>query len=206
MEQVEIRLGRQFGLLLYAVMLSFALVLALVVGWGSRNYITNGLIEEQQAIAKLFQQELLEMTHNYRSSLRQFADTPGNPQRALTMAKGPFFVFRPEQIGERLDEHEAAPLQEHQIWVLDNLIALAKQNELDYVGLYLLSPHASIPAIPATPAAEFAGGKLTLPLFEVKGKYQNLAHFGYRLGQHPQYDASLMHSISAMAAGARGVY
>jgi signal transduction histidine kinase/CheY-like chemotaxis protein len=205
MEQVEIRLGRQFGLLLYAVLLSFALILALAVGWGSRNYITNGLIEEQQAISKLFQQELLELTHNYRNSLRQFASTPGNPQRALALAKGPFFVFRGEQIGEKLDEHEAIPLLENQIWFLDNIIALAKQNELDYVGLYLVSPHASIPGIPATPAAEIADGKLTLPLFKVKGQYQNLPQFGYRFGLNPGQDASILHQISAMASEARGV-
>ena len=148
LEQVEIRLGRQFGLLLYGILLLLSVTLAIVVSWGGRSSVEKSLIEEQKNVSHLFQQELTELTNNYYNSLVQFISLPGVPQKSLALAKGPFFVFREEQIGERLEDHEATPLFENQVWFLDNALSLARQNELDYVGLYLVSPNDSIAAVP----------------------------------------------------------
>jgi len=203
LEQVEIKLGRQFGLLLYGILLLLSVTLAIAVSWGGRSSIEKSLIEEQKNVSHLFQQELTELKHNYYNSLTQFISLPGVPQKSLALAKGPFFVFREEQIGERLEDHEATPLFENQVWFLDNALSLARQNELDYVGLYLVSPHDSIADVPPTPAAEFIGGKLALPYFEYKGKYRGLEMYSHQLGVNRETDRKVMGNISALASDNR---
>ncbi|MGH8808268.1 MAG: ATP-binding protein, partial [Noviherbaspirillum sp.] len=205
LEQVEIRLGRQFGLLLYGILLLLSVILGVAVSWGGRSNVEKGLIEDQKNAGKLFRQELVELAHNYSNSLMQFASLPGVPQRALLLAKGPFFVFREEQVGERLDDHEATSLFENQVWFLDNAIALARQNELDYVGVYLLSPHDSISRVPPAPAAEVIDGKLVLPYFEHKGKYQGLEQYSYQRGKSGEEDQGINNRISALASDTRVV-
>ena len=199
-EQIEIRLGRQFAILLYGILLLFAVTLAIVVGWGGKNNLRQNLLEEQKNVNRLFQQGLEQQIRNYGNSLRQFASVPGTPQKMLALAKGPFFAYRPEQLGERLDDYEATPLFENQVWFLDNALALARQNELDYVGLYLLSPHDSVPAVPPTMAAEINHGKLSLSYFEKKGQYRDLEVFSYQSGINQSDDFRVVRNISRLAA------
>ena len=205
LEQVEIKLGRQFGLLLYGILLLLSVTLAIVVSWGGRNSVEKNLIKEQKNVSHLFQQELAELKNNYYNSLKQFTSLPGVPQRSLALAKGPFFVFREEQVGERLEDHEATPLFESQVWFLDNALSLARQNELDYVGLYLVSPHDSIAAVSPTPAAEIISGKLILPYFEYKGRYRGLEMYSHQLGVNREADQKVTSNISALASDNRFV-
>jgi signal transduction histidine kinase/DNA-binding response OmpR family regulator/HPt (histidine-containing phosphotransfer) domain-containing protein len=198
-EQLEIRLGREFALLLFGILLSFAVTLAIVVAWGGKNNLKQNLIAEQKNIGRLFQQELEEQLHGLVNSQNQFSSLPGTSQKMLILAKAAFFVYRPEQAGERLDDHEATPLFENQVWFLDNALALAKQNNLDYLGLYLLSPHDSVPDVPPTMAVAINHGKLALSWFENKGKFRELEQYSYQLGEDKVQDFRVLRNISRLA-------
>ena len=205
-EQLEIRLGRQFGLLLYGILLLFAITLALVVGWGGKNNLKQNLIEEQKSINKLFQQELHQQVRTFSNSLKQFSSLPGTPQKISSLASGAWFAEHPEPGGARRDDDQAARLFENQVWFLDNALALAKQHELDYIGLYLLPPHTSMPNQPPALAAEINHGKLVLSHFAGRGEFGALAKYSYQTGQNKAEDSRVLRNISQLAAETGGFY